>query len=93
MNLVRTADLDRQYQNHLKHLKLKGPQPKTIDACARAIWRVGDYFDHQIDNLSAAQLTNFFSDLIASYSKRIWAKQSAVCHRQTPGPNSAASGK
>lgn len=62
------ADFDRQYQNHLKHLKLKGLQPKTIDAYARAIRRMGDYFDHQIDDLSASQLTDYFSDLIASHS-------------------------
>ena len=43
------ADFDRQYQTHLKHLKLKGLQPKTIDAYSRAIRRMGDYFDHQID--------------------------------------------
>jgi len=59
---------DQQYQTHLKHLKLKGLQPKTIDAYARAIRRMGDYFDHQIDNLSPAQLTDYFSDLIASHS-------------------------
>ena len=29
---------------------------------------MGDYFDHSIDNLSAAQLTDYFSDLIASHS-------------------------
>ena len=62
------ADFDQRYQTHLKHLKLKGLQPKTIDAYARGIRRMGDYFDHQIDNLSAAQLTNYFSDLIASHS-------------------------
>ena len=28
---------ERQYQSHLKHLKLKGLQPKTIDAYARGI--------------------------------------------------------
>ena len=33
---------DRQYQTHLKHLKLKGLQPKTIDAYARAIRRMGE---------------------------------------------------
>jgi hypothetical protein len=33
------ADFDRLYQSHLKHLKLKGLQPKTIEACARAIRR------------------------------------------------------
>ena len=26
---------DRNYQSHLKHLKLKGMQPKTIDAYSR----------------------------------------------------------
>jgi hypothetical protein len=31
------ADFDQRYQTHLKHLKLKGLQPKTIDAYARAI--------------------------------------------------------
>ena len=62
------AHFDRQYQMHLKHLKLKGLQPKTIEAYARAIRRIGDYFDHRIDELSAAQLTNYFTDLIASHS-------------------------
>jgi hypothetical protein len=42
------------YRSHLKHLKLKGLQPKTIDAYARTIRRMGDYFDHQIDNFSPA---------------------------------------
>jgi site-specific recombinase XerD len=57
-----------RYRTHLQHLKLKGLQPKTIDAYARTIRRMGDYFDHQIDSLSAAQLTDYFSDLIASHS-------------------------
>ena len=57
-----------RYRSHWQHLKLKGLQPKTIDAYARTIRRMGDYFDHQIDNLSAAQLTDYFSDLIASHS-------------------------
>lgn len=59
---------DRQYQTHLKHLKLKGLQPKTIDAYARAIRRLGEYFDQRIDDLSEAQLTDYFSDLIQSHS-------------------------
>ncbi|MHB1633029.1 MAG: tyrosine-type recombinase/integrase [Acidithiobacillus sp.] len=59
---------ERQYQTHLKHLKLKGLQPKTIEAYARAIRRIGDYFDHQIDALTAAQLTDYFTDLVASHS-------------------------
>ena len=56
------------YRTHLQHLKLKGLQPKTIDAYARTIRRMGDYFDHQIDALSPSQLTEYFSDLIASHS-------------------------
>ena len=56
-------DFDRRYQSHLKHLKLRGLQPKTIDAYARGIRRMGEYFDHRIDDLSEAQLTDYFSDL------------------------------
>ncbi len=47
-----TAHFERQYQTHLKHLKLKGLQPKTIEAYARAIRRIGARFDHQIDRLT-----------------------------------------
>jgi integrase/recombinase XerD len=62
------AEFDQRYQTHLQHLKLKGLQPKTIDAYARAIRRMGEYFDHQLGDLSAAQLTNYFSDLITTHS-------------------------
>ena len=58
----------QQYDSHLKHLKLKGLQPKTIDAYARAIRRLGWYFDYRIDALSEAQLTEYFSDLIGTHS-------------------------
>ena len=59
---------DRQYQTHLKHLKLKGLQPKTIEAYSRAIRRLGEYFSNRIDDLSEAQLMNYFTDLVASHS-------------------------
>lgn len=64
MNTAFSAHFDQQYQLHLKHLKLKGLQPKTIDAYARAIRRLGGYFSGQIDALSGAQLTEYFNDLI-----------------------------
>ena len=54
------ATFDQRYQAHLKHLKLKGLQPKTIDAYSRAIRRIGKHFDHQIDNLSEGQLRDYF---------------------------------
>lgn len=62
------SDFKHNYQTHLKHLKLKGLQPKTIDAYARTIRRIGEYFDEQIDDLSEPQLTDYFSDLLASHS-------------------------
>ena len=63
-----SAHFDQQYQSHLKHLKLKGLQPKTIEAYGRAIRRIGEYFDHQIDNLTEPQLADYFSDLVDSHS-------------------------
>jgi integrase/recombinase XerD len=68
MTTIATEHFDRQYQTHLKHLKLKGLQPKTIEAYSRAIRRVGERFDHRIDSLSEAQLTDYFTDLVASHS-------------------------
>ena len=59
---------ERQYQSHLKHLKLKGLQPKTIDAYARGMRRIGEYFSYQVDALSIEQLTDYFTDLMASHS-------------------------
>jgi len=63
-----TGDFDRQYQSHLKHLKLKGLQPKTIEAYSRAIRRIGNHFDHRIDHLTEPQLTNYFTELLATHS-------------------------
>ena len=68
MNATSTAQFEQHYQSHLKHLVLKGLQPKTIDAYARAVRRVGARFDHQIDALTAAQLTDYFSELVQSHS-------------------------
>ena len=68
MKTTTAGHFDRQYQMHLKHLKLKGLQPKTNEAYSRAIRRIGDYFDQQIDTLSETQLTDYFTDLVASHS-------------------------
>jgi len=63
-----TTQFDRQYQAHLKHLKLKGLQPKTIEAYSRAIRRIGARFDHRIDDLSEPQLRNYFTELLGTHS-------------------------
>ena len=68
MTTTHRAEFDQRYQTHLKHLKLKGLRPKTIEAYSRAIRRMGEYFDWQLDELSPAQLTDYFSDLVASHS-------------------------
>lgn len=62
------AIFSAQYQQHLKHLKLKGLQPKTIDAYARAIRRIGERFDGEIQDLTAQQLADYFTDLLATHS-------------------------
>jgi len=62
------SHFQQNYQTHLKHLKLKGLQPKTIEAYARAIRRVGEYFDYRVDDLCEQQLTDYFTDLLASHS-------------------------
>lgn len=58
----------QNYQTHLKHLRLKGLQPKTIEAYSRAIRRIGNYFDYQINALSEQQLIDYFSDLLSTHS-------------------------
>ena len=68
MEALSDANFKLNYQSHLKHLKLKGLQPKTIEAYSRAIRRIGEFFDHQIDSLSEQQLVDYFTDLVASHS-------------------------
>ncbi len=59
-----TPPFSSAYRTNLQHLKLKGLQLKTIDAYARAIRRMGDYFDFAIDNLPPRQVTHYFSELL-----------------------------
>lgn len=62
------AKFQAAYQQHLQHLKLKGLRPKTIQAYARAVQRIGACFAHQIDDLSEQQLLDYFTALMASHS-------------------------
>lgn len=68
MTPVTPADFNRLYETHIKHLKLKGLQPKTIEAYARAVRRIGAYFDHRIEDLSEAQLIDYFTALLGTHS-------------------------
>jgi integrase/recombinase XerD len=58
----------RDYASHLKHLRLKGLQPKSIEAYARAVRRIGTYFDGCIHELSEQQRLEYFGDLLESHS-------------------------
>ncbi len=58
----------KNYSTHLKHLRMKGLQPKTIGAYSRAIRRIGAYFDHEMTDLSEAQLLDYFSSLLETHS-------------------------
>ena len=51
METLSDAKFKQNYASHLKHLKLKGLRPKTIEAYSRAIRRIGKHFDYQIDSL------------------------------------------
>ena len=62
------AEFDQRYDSLLKHLKLKGLQPKTIEAYSRAIRRMGEYFSHRLQALTDNQLTDYFSDLLKTHS-------------------------
>ena len=68
MEAAIAAHFQKNYQAHLQHLQLKGLRPKTIEAYSRAIRRIGARFDHQIDDLSEAQLADYFTELLASHS-------------------------
>ncbi len=49
MNIETPNDqlFNKYYAKHCKYLKLKGMQPKTVDAYSRAIRRIGAYFHRQ----------------------------------------------
>ena len=68
ISIPNDPQFNKYYTKHCKYLKLKGLQPKTIEAYARAIRRIGNYFDGQLNNLSQDQLLDYFHDLLDSHS-------------------------
>jgi integrase/recombinase XerD len=56
------------YSRHCKHLKLRGLQPKTIEAYSRAIRRIGQHFNFQMDDLTQDQLLDYFHALLERLS-------------------------
>ncbi len=59
---------NRYYTLHCKHLKLKGLQPKTIEAYSRGIRRIARYFNNHLDDLTQDQLLDYFHNLLTTHS-------------------------
>ncbi|TAL85782.1 MAG: recombinase [Rhodanobacter sp.] len=95
MKAVPAPDFKQHYATHLKRLQLQGLQPKTVEAYALAIRHLAAYFDERIDDLTEAQLTDYFSELIASHSwstvRHRWYGlrfyYTHVLHKPCPAPN------
>ncbi|GAB6098073.1 hypothetical protein JCM14469_43280 [Desulfatiferula olefinivorans] len=68
MNQSDVNRFDMLYECHQKTLKLQGKAKKTVDAYARSIRRVRDYFDCTPDQLEPKDLELYFSDLVESHS-------------------------
>ena len=66
MSVSCKVQFERRYEAHLKHLRLRGLQPKTIEAYAGAERTVGAYFEACIDDLSEQQLLDYFTDRLAT---------------------------
>lgn len=68
MKSATRPNFKRNYETLGKHLKLRGLQPKTVEAYTRAVRRAGAYFDYRIDALTEQQLTDYFNELLATHS-------------------------
>jgi integrase/recombinase XerD len=52
------------YNTLHNRLKLRGMQPKTIEAYSHGVRRAANYFEYQIDALTREQLADYFSNLV-----------------------------
>jgi integrase len=68
MNQSEANRFNELYERQLKTLKLQGKGKGTIDAYARSIRRIRDYFDCCPDKLKPEQLEDYFADLVESHS-------------------------
>ncbi len=68
MNTIEQARFTPLYKSMLQALQLQGKQPKTIEAYARAVRRIADFFDRCPDNLTATELKDYFAALLKTHS-------------------------
>jgi len=58
----------QNYERLHKRLRLRGMQPKTIEAYSHGVRRAAAHFDYQIDALSKDQLTDYFAQILDQLS-------------------------
>ena len=63
MKTTRQSKFDTLYAQHCKHLKLNGLRPKTIEAYARGIRRIGAYFNGRLEDLTHDEMLDYFHQL------------------------------
>lgn len=63
MKTLSDSKFELYNEQHCKHLKLNGLQPKTIEAYARGVRRIGAYFDYRLDDLTHNELLDYFHQL------------------------------
>ena len=68
MNQAETNRFNKLYHRHLCLLKIQGKSQKTIDAYARAVRRISEYFDCCPDQLTLEQRELYFAQLVESHS-------------------------
>ncbi|WP_083543996.1 phage integrase N-terminal SAM-like domain-containing protein [Moritella sp. JT01] len=56
------------YEQHLSNLRLQGKRPTTIDGYSREVRCITAYLDKYPDDLTAANLKNYFNSLIQAHS-------------------------
>jgi integrase/recombinase XerD len=70
VNRSQQAKVDSLYRQHVNALKRQGKADKTIDAYARAVRRLSEFFDANPADITQPQLETYFDSLIRTHS---WA--------------------
>ena len=68
MNKVQQKRFDSLYRKHVSALKRQGKAENTVDAYARALRRLCDFFDSPPDNLTQEHFEAYFESLVTTHS-------------------------
>ncbi len=68
MNSEEQSQFDKDYNRHVKLLKLQGKAPKTVKSYSHAVRRVSKHFDCHLKELTPDQLQDYFAQLVETHS-------------------------